>query len=83
VLAGQKIPTTQERYWADVEGDVENVEGVLRITRMRVVYHLKVAPEKADRAREALRAYLKFCPAAQTVKDCIEIRDRLELDETG
>ena len=28
VLAGKKIPTPEERYWADVEGDIEDVNMV-------------------------------------------------------
>ncbi len=30
VLAAKKIPTPEDRYWADVEGDIENVNGVLK-----------------------------------------------------
>ena len=32
-LAGKKIPTPEERYWAEVEGDIENVNNVLKITQ--------------------------------------------------
>lgn len=40
VLAGKKVLTTKDRYRADVEGDIENVNNVLKITRIRVTYHL-------------------------------------------
>jgi len=36
VMAGKKIPTPESLYWADVEGDIENVGGVLKITTIRV-----------------------------------------------
>ena len=74
-LAGKRIPTPEDHYWADVEGDIENVNGVLKITRIRVNYHLKIPPEKAAEAREAFSSYLVRCPAAQSVIGCIDIQD--------
>jgi organic hydroperoxide reductase OsmC/OhrA len=81
VLAGKKIPTPGDRYRADVEGDIENVDGVLKITRIAVTYHLKVPHEKAEDAREALLVYIKRCPAAQSVIGCIRIEDDLVIEE--
>jgi hypothetical protein len=81
VLAGKKIPTPEDRYWADVEGDIENVNNVLKITQIRATYHLKVAKGKADEARQAFSSYLNFCPAAQSVIGCINIRDDIRIDE--
>ncbi len=81
VLAAKKIRTPADDYRADVEGDIENVEGVLKITEIRVNYHLKVQKERADDARAAFSSYLKSCPAAQSVIGCIRIRDKLEIEE--
>jgi uncharacterized OsmC-like protein len=81
VLAGKKIPTFADRYRADVEGDVEDVDGVLRITKIRVKYTLKVPPGKTEEAREALKIYLAGCPAAMSVKGAIEISDSAEISE--
>ena len=81
VLAGKKIPTPEDRYWADVEGDIENVNGVLKITRIRVTYHLKIPTGKGNEAREALSSYLARCPAAQSVIGCIQIQDHLAIEE--
>lgn len=81
VLAGKKIPTPEDRYWADVEGDIENVNGVLKITTIRVKCHLKVPAGKSAEAREAFSAYLVRCPAAQSVIGCIDIRDELAVEE--
>ena len=47
-LASRKIPTHTDRYKALVEGDIENIDGVLRIARIRVDYDLKV-PGRQDR----------------------------------
>jgi organic hydroperoxide reductase OsmC/OhrA len=80
LLAGKKIQTPEERYWADVEGDIENVDGVLKITRIRVRYHLKIPPERAEDAREALSTYIRRCPAAQSVIGCIRIDDDLVIE---
>jgi len=80
-LAGKRIPTPEDHYWADVEGDIENVNGVLKITRIRVNYHLKIPAEKAADAREAFSSYLVRCPAAQSVIGCIQIQDRLMVEE--
>jgi len=74
-LAGKQIETPQENFWADVEGDIEAVNGVLKITRIRVTYHVKVPPGKEEDAKQALSVYLTGCPAAQSVIGCIEILD--------
>lgn len=81
VLAGKKIPTPEERYWADVEGDIKDVNGVLKITDIRVKYHLKVPAGKTSEAQEARYAYLVKCPAAQSVIGCIKIQDELVIEE--
>lgn len=81
VLAGKKIPTYGDRFRADVEGDVENVGGVLRITRIRVQYTLKVPPGKTEEAKHSLGEYLVRCPAAMSVQGAIEILDSAEITE--
>jgi len=80
-LAGKKIPTPEERYWADVEGDIENVSNVLKITQIRVKYHLKAPKGKVDEARNAFSSYLTSCPAAQSVIGCIDIKDDIMIEE--
>jgi hypothetical protein len=81
VLAGRKIPTFSDRYRADVEGDVEDIDGVLRITRIRVAYTLSVPPGKIPDARAALETYITRCPAAMSVRGCIEITDSAQIEE--
>jgi len=80
-LAGKQIDTPQDYFWADVEGDIEDVNGVLKITRIRVTYHLKVPPGKEEDARQALAVYLAGCPAAQSVIGCIEILDSAVIEK--
>ncbi len=81
LMAGKGIPTPEENYWADVEGDIENVNGVLKITTIRVKYHLKLAEDKAADARESFAKYIKRCPAAQSVMGCIKIEDDLIIEK--
>ena len=57
-LAEKKIPTPEELYWADVEGDIENVNNVLKITQIRVKYHLKASQEKTQEVKAAFSSYL-------------------------
>jgi hypothetical protein len=80
-LASRKIPTHTDRYAAYVEGDIEDIDGVLRITRIRVDYKLKVPAGKSDEARDVFATYIKGCPAAMSVSGCIDIMDTLDLTE--
>ena len=41
-LARKDIPAYGDRYRADVEGDIENIKDIPRITKIRVKYHIKV-----------------------------------------
>ncbi|MGZ3635307.1 MAG: hypothetical protein ACXWMO_06095 [Syntrophales bacterium] len=77
LMAGKKIPTPESLYWADVEGDIENVNGVLKITTIRVKYHLKVDEDKMADAKESFANYITRCPAAQSVIGCIDLKDEL------
>lgn len=80
-LAGRKIPTHTDRYMAKVEGDIEDVDGVLRITTIRVAYSLKVPAGMTEEAREVFANYVTGCPAANSVRGCIDIKDTLEITE--
>jgi len=77
VLAKQQIDTSEDHYRAEVEGDIENVGGVLKITEIRVHYFLKVATGKEEVAQQSFNAYLPYCPAAQSVIGCIRIKHQL------
>ena len=79
-LAERQIPTPEDRYRAEVEGDIENVNKVLKITQIRVKYHLKVPKGKEEDAKNAFSAYLTSCPAAQSVIGCIQIKDELIIE---
>ena len=82
-LARKDISTTEDRYQAHVEGDIEDVNGVLKITRIRVHYDLKVPRGKVDEARQAFNQYLPSCPGAQSVIGCIHIEHDAKIEEEG
>lgn len=79
LLAKQKIPTPKERFRADVTGDIENVDGVLKITRILVHYTLKLPGDKQAEAQKAFEAYMPHCPAAQSVIAAIKIDHQLDM----
>jgi hypothetical protein len=81
LLASREIPTTEHLYWADVEGDIEDVDGILRITAIRVNYHLKVSENKMNDAKDSFSGYITQCPAAQSVMNCIKIEDELFIEK--
>jgi len=83
LLAGKQIETPAENFWADVQGDIEDVDGVLKITRIQVDYHLKVPRGKRGDVDEVLATYLKRCPGAQSVIGCIQIIDHAVVEELG
>ena len=81
-LAEKQIPTPEDCYRAEVEGDIENVNNILKITQIRVRYYLQLARGKEKEAREAFSSYLTSCPAAQSVIGCIQIKDDLTIETT-
>jgi organic hydroperoxide reductase OsmC/OhrA len=80
-LAKKKIRTFQGRFKAAVTGDIEAVEGVLKITRIHVRYDLKLSSEHHADAQAALETYITGCPAAQSVINCIQISHELNLED--
>jgi organic hydroperoxide reductase OsmC/OhrA len=81
VLAGKKIRTFKDQYKAIVTGDIEAVDGTLKITRINVQYFLKLPKEKRKDASQALDNYLRLCPAAQSVIGCIHITHELLMED--
>jgi uncharacterized OsmC-like protein len=66
---------------ADVEGDIEEVEGVLKITKIRLRYRFKIPPGSRDKVERALDTHAEKCPAYQSVKGCIACSWEVEIEE--
>lgn len=80
VLAGKKIQTFQDRFTASVTGDIEDVDGVLKITRIDVQYLLRLPDIQQQDAKECFSNYIHKCPAAQSVIGCIRITHELTME---
>ena len=80
VLATKKIRTHTDHFRAAVEGDIESVNGILKITVIRVHYVLKLSQSEENDAHWAMANYIEKCPAAMSVTGCIRLEHSLELD---
>lgn len=81
LLAKSRIPTYEDCYHADVVGEIECVDGVLKIVRIKVHYVLKVAADKRKEAAAAFEAYLPHCPSATSVREAIDISHDVVYEE--
>jgi uncharacterized OsmC-like protein len=76
----RQVPSA-ENLTADVEGDIEDVRGVLRITRIRLRYMINAPKGKRESIERLLEHYAESCPAYQSVKGCIECSWTAEIVE--
>lgn len=53
----------------------------MKITRIRMRYHLRIPSGKRAEAERALAVFERGCPAAQSVKGCIAIEHAAEIVE--
>jgi hypothetical protein len=66
---------------ADVEGDIEDVGGVMKITKIRVRYRFRIPAGTREKIERVLDSYAEQCPAYQSVKGCIECGWEADMDE--
>ncbi len=66
---------------AEVEGDVTDEEGVIRVSEIRLRYRLKIPAGTQDKVQRALETYASRCPAYLTVKDCIAVSWTADVEE--
>ena len=66
---------------ADVEGDIEEKDGVLKITNIRVAYQIKIPQGMRDKVERALQGHADKCPAYQSVRNCINVSWKAEIEE--
>ena len=82
-LAARKIPTHPDKLEAEVEGFVENVDGLALITRIHIKYRVKVPSGKRAEAERAIEVHEKGCPVAQSVQRGIRVEREGEVQEEG
>jgi uncharacterized OsmC-like protein len=66
---------------AQVEGDIEDVDGVMRITKIRLHYGFQVPAGSREKVDRVLARYAEKCPAYQSVKGCIDCSWEAEIEE--
>ena len=77
----RQIPATRETIQANVEGDLEAVDNVLRITRIRVRYRLRIPAGAREKAERAVATHATKCPAANSVRGCIDLDITADITE--
>ena len=77
----RQIPASPDKITASVEGDIEAIEKVLRITRIRVRYQLKIPKGKREAAERAVAKHPTSCPAANSVRGCIDLDIKADIEE--
>lgn len=56
-------------------------EGVMKVTHIRVTYHVKIPAGKRPEAERALAVVERGCPVAQTLKGCVAFEYHAEIEE--
>ena len=59
----------------------EDVDGVMRITKIRLRYRFKIPPGMREKLDRVLASYAEKCPAYQSVKGCIACSWEAEVEE--
>ena len=77
----RQIPTEPRKVAAQVEGDVEAVDRVLRISRIRVHYTISIPRGMREAADRAVATHEQKCPAATSVRGCIPIAITADITE--
>ena len=77
----REIPAPREKIQARVEGDIEAVDNVLRITRIRVQYDLRIPSGTREKAERAVATHATKCPAANSISGCIDLDISADITE--
>jgi organic hydroperoxide reductase OsmC/OhrA len=72
-LAVRGIQVAPGELTADVEGDIEDVDGILAVTKIRAMYHFAVPKDKRAEAERALGVHKQGCPASMSVERGIQV----------
>ena len=75
------IPAPPDKIKASVEGDIEAIDNVLRITRIRVRFALTIPTGMREKAERAVAKHPTGCPAANSVRGCIDLDIEADISE--
>jgi uncharacterized OsmC-like protein len=73
--------TSAENLVAHVEGKVEEIEGVVKITSLHLRYRLKAPAAELSTVNRVLSVHADKCPAYLSVKDSIKCSWEVEVEE--
>jgi uncharacterized OsmC-like protein len=80
-LAKRGIEADASKLVAEVEGQLEEVDGKLLLTDISVLYRLKVPKEKRAAAERALEHHDSVCPVSASVRRGITVHWKSEIEE--
>ncbi len=77
----RQIPSEPGKVSSTVEGDIEAVDKILKITQIRVHYKIRIPVGKREAAERAVATHERKCPAASSVRGCIPIEIKADIEE--
>lgn len=80
-LAARKVKFDRARFKASVEGLITGEGQTIRITQIRIRYHLAVPREQRAETERALQVHPGGCPAHESVKDAIDVQWEAEIED--
>ena len=80
-LDARGIKSSPDNLVAEVEGIIENVEGMALVTKIKVHYKCRIPRGKREDAERALAVHEKGCPASQSVQRGIQVEYTAEFEE--
>ena len=80
-LEVRQIPSEPNKVRVFAEGDIEAVDRILRITKIRIRYEIRIPSGKREAAERALATHEQKCPAATSVRGCIAIEITADIIE--
>jgi hypothetical protein len=78
-VRGIKLPPSD--ILADAEGVNELVEGIVRLTEIRIAYRLRVPAGSREVVERALARHQEKCPTAMSLAAAVRIGWRAEIEE--
>ncbi|MBF0278409.1 MAG: OsmC family protein [SAR324 cluster bacterium] len=80
-LRARGIQVAPGELTSTVEGDIEKTEHTIKISEIRVTYHVAIPADKKEEAERALQVHPKGCPAHESVKEGIRIKIDADFSE--
>ncbi len=78
-VRGIKLPP--DAISATAEGTNEVMDGVVRLTEIRIAYRLRIPPGSRDTVERALARHQEKCPTAVTLAPAVSVRWSADIQE--